>query len=458
MNTDDIQQKLADLDADLLKDFILNLYMNHPDLHEPIETLLLHNDPKALAQSIKKRIQAISRGRRFIDYRDSIEFSHKLDQIVIDIESGFIDCPDGKVGFDLIDKFLSTGEKVMDRVDDSAGVISDVYRSAVLMWLTLAKRWNNAKENWLERVFQMHMSNDYGLFDPLLPNANLLLNDEQLKQLAWRFEANLRSAMKDKSDDSFYAKLRSQVGLNGVAEALNDPELYERAMLIGSPEPNEKQKKRIVEMYLKFDKVDRALEWLNTEWSHAHYSKQLQLFDKAYAKIDDKNEQKEIRNKIYQHEKSYSSLKEYLKLLSEGEEKQSVINEAITQAESSGDITTRLTMLLSLEQIEKAENLAAKSLVQLEQAFYSTVADLAKAFDKHNACLGATACYRALILDILREARSKAYTYAARYFKKLEVMESKISDFSSMSTHSEFVKQLKEMHGKKHSFWSKVEL
>lgn len=49
--------------------------------------------------------------------------------------------------------------------------------------------------DWPERVYQLYQQNDYGVLDPLLPNAQLLLTRDQLEQLAWRYESALRKAL-----------------------------------------------------------------------------------------------------------------------------------------------------------------------------------------------------------------------------------------------------------------------
>ena len=62
MTIDDLKQKLADIDAATLQDFILDLYLHYPELNDKIEALLLYSDPAALANALGKRIQSLRRG------------------------------------------------------------------------------------------------------------------------------------------------------------------------------------------------------------------------------------------------------------------------------------------------------------------------------------------------------------------------------------------------------------
>ncbi|MDZ7750684.1 MAG: hypothetical protein U5S82_03280 [Gammaproteobacteria bacterium] len=41
MNIEQLKQQLADIDAATLQDFILDLYLNYPELSDEIEALLL---------------------------------------------------------------------------------------------------------------------------------------------------------------------------------------------------------------------------------------------------------------------------------------------------------------------------------------------------------------------------------------------------------------------------------
>ncbi len=185
MNIDTLKEKLADIDADTLRNFILDLYHRYPELSDKIEALTLANDPVALSRVLRKRIALLKRGRRFVDYRASFDFAHELEAALADIESGLLGCSP-EHAFDLVDQFLATAESVLNRVDDSGGAVGEVYRQAVLLWLTAAKGWRDANIDWLERIYQLYQQNDYGVLDPLLPNAHLLLTPDQLKQLAWR--------------------------------------------------------------------------------------------------------------------------------------------------------------------------------------------------------------------------------------------------------------------------------
>ena len=111
---------------------------------------------------------------------------------------------------------------------------------------------------------------------------------------------------------------------------------------------------------------------------------------------------------------------------------------------------------MNLGQTERAQALVLGRHQELVECFYDSLLRLAKSFEKADCNLAATACYRALLLDILAQARSKAYGHGARYFKKLEALAKRIKVFKPLQTHHAFAEQLHSEHGRKKSFWRRL--
>lgn len=457
MNVDTLKEKLADIDADTLRNFIFDLYLRYPELSDKIEALTLANDPVALSRVLRKRIASLKRRQRFIDYRASFDFARELEATLADIESGLLE-RSPEHAFDLVDRFLATAESVLNRVDDSGGAVAEVYRQAVLLWLTAAKGWRDANFDWLERIYQLYQQNDYGVLDPLLPNANLLLTPDQLKQLAWRYENALRRALKspEQEDKLNLAALHSGVALGQIADALRDPALYERSVLMHSPQPNNLQMKSICEKYLQYEQPEMAMQYLNQAWESRFEHDRLELLDKVCEQTGDREQLKEIRSQLFQSEQSYPKFMRYLEALDE-DEKEKACSSAINQVEQSGNIVLSADLLLNMSQTERAQALVLARHQELAECFYDSLLRLAKAFEKADCNLAATACYRALLLDILAQARSKAYGHGARYYKKLEALAKRTKEFKPLPTHHAFVQQLHSAHGRKKSFWARLE-
>ena len=456
MSIDTLKEKLADIHADTLRDFVFDLYLRYPELNDKIEALALANDPVALSKVLGTRIASLRRGRRFIDYRASFDFSREQEAVLDDIENGLL-ALSPKRAFDLVDRFLATAESVLNRVDDSSGSIGQVYRDAVILWLTAAKAWQGANVDWLERVYDIYQQNDYGVLDTLLPNAHLLLSQDQLKQLACRYENELRKSLKTPEQEGRlnHAAVHSLVALGAIADALRDPALYERSVLMHSPQPNNLQMKSICEKYLQYEQPNAAMRYLNHAWESRFEHDRLTLLDEACLQAGDRQRLKAIRCRLFQSEQSHASFTRYLEVLDE-DEKEKARDSAIKLAEKGRNILLSADLLLSLGLPDRAQTLVLSRHHELPESFYDNLLRLGKAFEKADCGLAATACYRALLLDILTQGRSKAYGHGAQYFKKLEALAEHIKVYEPLPDHHAFVQQLQSDHGRKRSFWARL--
>jgi hypothetical protein len=74
---------------------------------------------------------------------------------------------------------------------------------------------------------------------------------------------------------------------------------------------------------------------------------------------------------------------------------------------------------------------------------------------RHRA-VGATACYRALLLDILSRAYARAYAHAARYLGRLRRLALEMPDPRPLESHEPFEAAIRAKHARKVSFWNHV--
>jgi uncharacterized protein DUF6880 len=158
-------------------------------------------------------------------------------------------------------------------------------------------------------------------------------------------------------------------------------------------------------------------------------------------------------------EKSYSRFTDYLECLND-KEKPSARMQAIQEAEKADQqdiyLAANLDLLLGLDEADRAQSLVLANQQAVADIFYDSLLKLAKQFEAKQCWLAATVCYRALLLDILTQARYKAYAHAARYYKKLASLSAHIEHFVPLEDNTTFVQQLNEKHGRKSSFWQRV--
>ncbi|MCX4026842.1 hypothetical protein H0A36_25450 [Endozoicomonas sp. SM1973] len=458
MKKEQLIAQLKQLNATELADFVISLLGEDRALDLRIESLALRSNPEGLTRQVKSQIQSIKRGRRFIEYGESFQLASRLAALIDDIEQVILPYSP-KNAFELTDLLLFIHGSVMNRVDDSGGVVGGEFLRANVLWLKAAKAWGNESIDWLTKIYDLVAQEDYGVLDALLPNTHILLNEQQLKQLAWRYENEIRQQFKKEGTSNTTSRptfelIKLSSKLHQVAEALADPELYEHATLLLSAMPNSLQIKSIVEQYVLFNQPKKALKWLDKPWQADELTR-LQLLNKVYELMNDKPKLREVREQIYQTTQTAEALNELIELLHE-EEKQLVLAKAVDEAEQCQTLYIAVDKLLYLKQYEKAQNLVLSRLDELARTFYSRLTDYVKVFEKQHCLLAVVACYRVLTNDILDNARSKAYSHAARYMKKLIELDNQIKNYQSLETAEQYYQTLQELHGRKRSFWSKI--
>jgi hypothetical protein len=460
-----MNQALADSLAALSKESLIKiitaLYGSDSKLDERIDTLLLQTDTGALFKALKKRVQSLKRGTRFVSYGESYALSLTLSNIVNDIKV-FLLPLSPKKSFELLELFLATVKNVFQRVDDSGGYVGECYREAVSVWLAAASAWQRGTEgcdiNWQEEVYRLFHDNQYSIYDGLIAGSAELLGETALRQLAWRFENEARKALQtaDERDKKLnMPAMHACIGLRSVAEALKDIALYERATLITSPDPNSLQKEGLAKFSLQLGQPVSAMKWLDESWSERFEQDRLKLLDQCYQQSGETEKQHDLRKQLYQHYPSFDSLMALVEV-SSAADKQQLLAQTRIDANTMSNLAIALDLLIRLEDFSAAEALVISRFEELARCYYPDLIEFAKAFEAQGETLGAILCYRVLMEDILNEARSKAYPHAARYYKKLRALSKSLVDFGHFANYSTYDAAIKTQHGRKHSFWSLV--
>ena len=103
---------------------------------------------------------------------------------------------------------------------------------------------------------------------------------------------------------------------------------------------------------------------------------------------------------------------------------------------------------------------AAKLVLQLGDKLngndYETLTALADALSARHP-LAATLALRAMITFALERARTKRYHHAARHLLECESLSAQIEDYGGHADHAAYLAALKQAHGRKASFWERVE-
>ncbi|MDY7093693.1 MAG: hypothetical protein SX243_12045 [Acidobacteriota bacterium] len=444
---------LTSLSKDQLLDLLQNLYGRDAGIDREIELYAARVAPMEHIQELRKTLQSWKRSRRFVGYHESFDFSHQVDDVAREVEA-VVESGDPKTALELAELFLKTGNRVTERADDSAGAIFDSLRVGCRLWLRAARRYRESgvEGNWLARVQKLMKDNPNGLLDNLLPQADLLLAEDELRELARRYEEEERQAQPDETGWRWHT---AAVHLGSLAWALRDPEVYADSIRLRSPEPNELQKADIVRCYLKLEQPEGALRWLEGSWERNEVER-LELLAEAYEALGREEDRVTTRRKIWKIDPRRSTLQALAALLPADDQAQ-LQDEAVVRAQTMRSLPSALSLLLHIDEGEKAEQLLVRRYQELEGRQYTYLLDLADRLRSEEHHLAATLLYRALLDSILQRGTTRAYGHGARYLRTLGELAPQVKDWCSIPDHDAYLEALREHHGRKYSFWKRVE-
>jgi hypothetical protein len=240
-----------------------------------------------------------------------------------------------------------------------------------------------------------------------------------------------------------------------VARALRDPRLYEQSILVHSPKPNALQAQRIAEEYLACGEGAGALSWLAGACDETTQFERLDLLDRAYELLGDREQQIKVRTQIYQRSPgihSYRALEQILPPHERGAFGARACKDAI----ASPNVASAAELLFALEQPALAEQVITERAGALDGRNYGVLTTLVKTATMQGRLLAAALIWRALIDAILARGYAKAYGHAARYLSELRALNARIGDYRGHPRHESYEAALRQAHGRKASFWGRL--
>ncbi len=455
-DTGEIAKLIEQLDERTLKDLLVELARSHETVRERLERLRLSAQPRKLAAAFRAKLTAWRRSRRYVDYRQSHAFGAELENWLFQVDRE-LRPRDPALALDLFEAMISSDASFFERADESDGSIGDVIRTACKLWLATAARCEPPPSGWIERLRQLVQRDDYGAREPLLRDANLLLDERQLRELVARFEVDIDEGVRSGAAARSLppSVFMASGSLRMLAEALRDPDIEVRSVLRYSPVPNALQKAGFVSFYLDCGRPADALSWLDGPWDSHHEGTRLRLLAQTFAALQRTDECAAIRQQLFE---STGSVEDFLAWRDSLPEESRSTAEALARqrADTEPDLITAARLLLEIGEATAAEFLVAARFGDIDGGSYAQLVPLAEALEARHCPLGATACYRALLLAILDRAYAKAYGHGARYFAKLRQLTRDVPNLEPLGSHDAFEAGLKAKHGRKVAFWAQV--
>lgn len=442
-----IRQQLERFEKEALLDLIERLYGRDRSLDAEIDAFAARGTPSAHGQELRRWIRSWTDRQRFVSYSQSFDMAREIEDVAGELAS-LLESGEPASSFALVEQFLAAGEEILLQADDSSGAISGALREASVLWLRAARRCRDdgQQADWIQRIEELMETDGYGLLDPVLPQASILLSEAELHELAERYEARARA----EGDGS----LSTTVKLGSLAWALGEPEIYVRSIQLRSPEPNELQKSSIADCYLELGDPAGALTWLEGNWQREE-GRRLQQRASAFEALGRRDDLVATRRQIWEHLPSPDTLEQLLALLPQTEQSR-VKAEAFEHASTMGSLEKALEILLYLGKQVDAEELLLSRIAELSGDRYGSLSSMLEPFEAAGRPLACSLIYRALLDSILERGYSRAYHHAARYYRQLDALANKVSDWRGAENHGAYIDGIRSQHYRKHSFWSRV--
>ena len=456
--TEDIATFLKHQKSRVLVDVLLELASQYDAVNKRLTRLQLINHPEKLAAGFRKTLSAWRRSKKFYAYRKSPAFGQELELWLTQVESELLP-KDPPAALALFELFIDSDASWFERADDSDGCVGDAVRSACVHWLQAARRCESPAGEWPERLVALYCGDEYGAREPLLRRADLLLDEAGLRLLVAKFEQELASALASAAAVHSRASLpfgvyRLAGALSLLSEALHDPEVLVRSVCSYSLKPNGLQKESFVAAYLKADRPEEALPWLQDSWEQFEGRRQSLLSD-TLARLGRGQESAELRKQLFEKSLAVYDYQRWIESLPVADHPQT--HERARQlALVFADPCAAAQLLLSLDEAQDAEAKLIESVELVDGRHYGALPAMAEVLLAQRCYRGATVLYRALLNSILERANSPAYGHAARYWWKLKDIDAGRETLAPLVSHAEYEAGVRAKNSRKVSFWAQV--
>ena len=495
LNTEQ-KQALAKLSKATLVNFVAEVQGVDKLLDKKIERLLLQSDTPKLIKKLTSNLKGLRRRHAFVEYWRVSEFATELQYLADDIMSLYPE--QAKICLNLLELFLESSNSSLQRCEDN-GEVAKTYRSAAESWLTVASKcYKDEKlslpideqdilsQAWQQKIKILIDENDYGFGhiygtkEALIEGINELLSESEISGLIYDyeqyyeglFEQDSSEATKSQSAKISYdhsranhqEKLKTEVTLIGLVKALGNVALFEKVYLriYSKNSMTSQQLNELLQFMIDQKAYEIAEHYLNEVWQSKSKQEQLKRLDwlsDIYHLQGDTKAQMHTLNEAFELHASQQRLKSIMAIASPAQQAK-LRKLAYQLVEHQPDIILAVMLLLEIGEIALANQIAVARQLEFAEVHYETLTQILKELPEATTLIQVI-IYRSLINDILDQGRSKAYGYAARYYKKLIQLDNKIASdpdsYSDLVAHESYTNALKEKHGKKYSFWERVE-
>ncbi len=444
----DRKQRLIELGAEALADALLKLAGQDEAADDLVERMIAA--PKENIKRFKAKLSGLKRMRRFIRWGESAGFARELEAILEDLKAGI---EDARTGAELVAAFYETDKGTLGNCDDSSGHVGDAFRyDARKLFVSFASRCDD-KEWLVDIVFKLNREDDYGVRDSLIDSALEYLPEPVIRTLIDRFQI----AAAIETDE--YRKRHRLSLVESLARQIKDAPLFEKTRIASWGKLSTAACVDIARVYLEASDALTALTWLDriSEKDTFQADERDKLLLEIHGRLGDLEKKAEVAWRIFRSHRSVDSLMGLLAVIGENQKEQVIFSEAEIIGKNRLLSYSDAAFLIEMGRMDEAEAYLLDRIDQLNGDFHGYLLPLAEAMEADGRPLPATVLYRALLDSILRRAQTKTYPHGVRYLKKLDRLARSVSDWRKIETHTAYLEMLRQVHGRKSSFWSRYE-
>ncbi len=451
-------EKLAALGPERLARMLLKEAGRYEEVERHVELAVSAQESlQALIDRIKKSFSRYTKSRLDGAWEKSFPLSREMGDIRKAIVETILP-KSPKTACELLEKMVKLHAVVLGNVDDSYGVLGDVFQQAVCDWGMAWSRIPDRDEKALAMmVFQKIMSNDYGMYDSIVPAFGKALGETGLVELEKLVRKelsqiplvqpneNLRNI--DENRSKRFALCHT---LEKIADLRDDPDGFiEAVTLLGRPMVYCRE---IAERLIKSVRIEEALDWLY-RYDGPYQQDIVALKAKGLTALRREAEARDLLWQDFVQTLSQSSYAGALELTpqEEIEERQ---KEAVKTAKAHRRIHEALSFLMEQVFLSDAASLVINRWKELDGDSYSTLRPAAEKLAA-DFPLAAVLLRRCLVEAILVKGQSKYYRYAIEDLMQADILSRMVKDWHNIETQEHYLSRLRDRHGKKSSFWSR---
>ncbi|WP_208245761.1 DUF6880 family protein (plasmid) [Rhizobium sp. T1470] len=432
-------KNLIALGAERLAEILLALAEEDRDIKRRLRLEIAEQDGEdELAAEIGKRLTSIKNASSFIDWQKRKAFEKDLDlQREMITERVAKTRPD--LALELMWRFMALAGPVINRVDDSNGIVGEIFRQAGHELGGVAIKAKPKPLLLAKQTFDAVTNNHYGEYDRLIPAIMPALSKEGIDHLKARLHDALDRLPRRNGEYDHRAPAIART-LQEIADGENDVDAF-----IALTPLKARQTPRVAATH------DLWIDGYHSYFGHSEWE---DVYIDVLDATGEPEKAQQIRWDSFEKHLLRDRLRDYLKRLADFDD---VIAEekALTHALTFPNMVSALDFLIEWPAHEQAAKLILQRHTEIDGNAYYLLDPAARTLEGAYP-LAAVLLRRAMISDTLDRAKSTRYRHAARHLAECQSLHSAIPDYANLGDHAAFLASLQDKHRRKEGFWGRV--